>query len=174
MACASSGGDSSTGERFRGRLVAMSGPGGGQTAYVDVHANRYASEEEITALGDILVEGGEQALHKAITEMEPMGWFRIGANTRYHLRLIRAIDTPTGRIIWGLTDRQITFMEIIHSVRSRNYAFGIVELHLDENDEGSGGIIAAAQISFKGTTIEIESFGNQPYRVLSVKPENLK
>ncbi len=173
MACASTGGDSATGERFRGRLVAMSGLGGGNAASIDLHAHRYASVDEINALTKILIEGGEKALHKAVTDIEPMGWFRIGPNTRYHLRLIESVPTQNGRIIRGITDRTITFKEIINSNRSRNYSFGIVELHLDANDEGAGGIIAAAQISFENTTITIESFGNQPYRVMSVKPERL-
>jgi hypothetical protein len=99
-----------------------------------------------------------------------MGWVRIGDNTRYHLRVIRSVETPEGRIIRGFTDRPIQFLEIIRPLRSRSYSFGIIELQLDERGEGSGGIIAAAKIGFADNTIEVESFGNQPYRVLSVKP----
>ena len=167
--CASTGGDSETGERFRGNLVSMGGPTGGGTAYVDLHAQRYATDEEVEALARTLVEGGEKALFDAVRSTEPMGWVRVGNNTSYHLRLLRSIETEDGRILRGVTDRPIQFMELARSTRSRQYEFGIVEFQLDAKAEGSGAIIPTAKISFENDTMVIESFGNQPLRILKVK-----
>jgi len=176
LACASSGGGDSAakGERFRGRLVAMGGPAGGQTNYIDFHADRYASDAEIEAFQKALANSGEKGLFETMSEAKPMGWVRIGGNTRYHLRLIRSIDTPEGRIIRGITDRPISFGEVIRSTRSMDYSYGIIELNLDSQGEGEGSIIAAAKINFDGHTVEIESLGNQPYRIMAVKPVDLK
>ena len=176
LACASSGDGNSAakGERFRGRLVAMGGPAGGKTNYIDFHADRYASDAEIEAFQKALTDGGDKGLFETMSDAKPIGWVRIGGNTRYHLRLIRSIDTPEGRIIRGITDRPISFAEIIRPTRSKNYSYGIIELSLDPQGEGDGSIIAAAKINFNGHSVEIESLGNQPFRIMAVKPVNLK
>jgi len=171
--CAS-GGDSTTGERFSGRVASLGGgPIRGQTALMELHVWRYGSDELVQDLAATLAEEGEKALHKAVFDIEPMGWIRFGNNTRYHLRVIRSIDTAEGRIIRALTDRPLAFAEMKEGTRSRRYAYGIIELQLDENDQGSGSLIAAARISFSNNRIEFESFGTQPVKVLSVAPQDL-
>jgi hypothetical protein len=163
-------------QRYRGRLAAMSGPAGGQTTWITLHADAWTSDDVVLRLAGILAEEGQKALMSAMSEIEPPGWVRIGDNTRYHLRVVRRLEREDGTVvIRGYTDRPVQFGEIIRSTRSRDYTLGMVELVLDAEGSGGGGIIPAAQISFTDAgTIEIESFGTQPYRIMNVAPEKLK
>ena len=65
--------------------------------------------------------------------------------------------------------------EIFGPYRTRDYTLGMVELRLDAEGKGSGIILPMSQISFnEAGDIEVESFGNQPFRVMNVSPEKLK
>ena len=162
-------------QRFRGRVAAMSGPASGATAFLVFHVDRFATDAEVQVLAQTLGEGGEEALLKAISDTEPGGWFRIGDGLRYHLRVIRAMETPQGRMLIGITDRPIQFGEITRSRRSAQYTFGWIQILFDEDGKGEGNMIPTAKINFDDQgRLVVESFGLQPYRILKVLPETIK
>jgi len=163
-------------QRWRGRLAAMSGPSGGQTAWIILHVDRWTPDEEVLRLAGILAEEGQKGLISAMSKIEPPGWVRIGERTRYHMRVMRRIKREDGSVlIRGYTDRPVQFGEVIRPTRSRDYTLGMIELVIGPDGSNDGGIIPAAQISFgDGGVIEIESFGTQPYRILNLSQEELK
>lgn len=162
-------------QRFEGRMAALSGPGAGGTAYMTFHVDRYATDPEVQALAQVLGEQGEEALLKAVTATEPGGWVRVGNGLRYHLRVIRSMQTPEGLMMVGITDRPIQFGEVVRSKRSREYAFGWVQILFDENGKGEGGLIPTAKIEFdEEGRLVVESFGLQPYKILAIKPVKTK
>jgi hypothetical protein len=72
----------------------------------------------------------------------------------------------------GYTDRPIQMPEVLGNLRSRAYTLGVVEITFDAEGKGSGALLPMCQISFTdANTIEIETFGIQPTKLLSVKAE---
>jgi hypothetical protein len=164
-------------ERFRGRIVDIgSGMTQGGTWWMTFHIDATTPNEDVAALAQTLAADGQKAFIAATRALEPTGWIRIGNNTRWHVSVIRSGVAPDGsRVIRGFTDRPIQMAEIFGSYRTRDYTLGMVELRLDAEGKGSGILLPMAQISFnEAGDIEIESFGNQPFRVMNVSPEKLK
>ena len=162
-------------QRYRGRVASLSGPTAGGTAFLVFHVDRFATDTEVQALAQVLGNEGEEALLKAVSAIEPTGWVKIGNGLRYHLRVIRSMETPEGRMLIGITDRPIQFGEIARSTRSRQYTFGWVQILFDADGKGEGNLIPTAKINFNDEgRLVVESFGIQPYRILKVTAEKIK
>lgn len=162
-------------ERWRGRVAALSGPAGGQSAYLTLQADQWTSDATIEKLATTLVEGGQEALLEQVAALPSAGWITIGSGLRYEMRTMRSYDLPDGtRIVRSFTDRPIQVGEIVRSTRSRRYAFGMVELYLDAEGKGEGRIIPAAEIEFDNGQVEVTSLGTQPFVVVQVKPEKVQ
>lgn len=169
------GGAQETPERWVGRVAALSGPAGGQSAFITVQADEWTSDATIEQLATALIEEGQKTLLKAISDLPSPGWIKIGQGLRYNMRTMRSFDLPDGtRLIRSVTDRPIQVGEIFRSTRSRQYAFGMVELYLKADGTGEGRIIPAAQIEFDNGQVELTSLGTQPFVIVQVKPENVK
>lgn len=162
-------------ERWRGRIAALSGPAGGQSAYLTLQADQWTSDATIQQLAATLVDKGEQALLKELTALPVAGWIVIGDGLRYNMRTMRSFDLPDGsRLVRSLTDRPIQIGEIMRPTISRNYGFGLVELYLKADGTGEGRVIPAAQIEFENGQVEVTSFGTQPFVVVQVAPEKVQ
>jgi hypothetical protein len=56
------------------------------------------------------------------------------------------------------------------SARSRRYEFGFVDMTLDAGGRGTGTMIAAGKVTLlEGDTVEIESLGVVPVRLMNVR-----
>jgi hypothetical protein len=164
-----------TPERWVGRVAALSGPAGGQSAFITVQADQWTGDATIEQLATTLIEEGQQALLKQVSNLPSAGWIKIGQGLRYDMRTMRSFDLPDGtRLIRSVTDRPIQVGEIFRGTRSRNYTFGMVELYLKADGTGEGRVIPAAQIEFDNGQVEITSFGTQPFVIVQVKPEKVK
>ena len=147
----------------------------GARANVDLRVNSYTSDEEAKVLAGLLREGGPNALLKALEKAKSKGKITLtGRVGFYDLKLIRSHQTPTGRRIYAVGDRPVGFLEMYVSNRSLDYPFGILQLDLktDEKgkEEGEGALIYAAKIKvLDGSTIDVETYGIQPIRLMGVR-----
>ncbi len=135
------------------------GAGGGSSMSLDLHINKYNTEDDIKKFADILVEGGPDRLRRALEkedvgQLSPTG--RVGTPVAIARKLVKGNET----IIRVVTERNLPFLELRYSGRSVDYPFTILELDLNEKGEGTGTAIAAAKITFnkKKNIYEIESF----------------
>ena len=70
----------------------------------------------------------------------------------------------------AVIDRPIQMFEVMRSLRSEDYPYGMVELVLDDKGKGEGSLIAAAKIEFnKEGAVEIENLGTRPFRLMNVR-----
>jgi hypothetical protein len=163
-------------QRWRGRVIAVGGgPVSGQTAHLTLQADQWTSDATMKRLATTLIEKGQQALLKEVASLPSAGWITIAGGLRYDMRTMRSQDLPDGtRVIRSVTDRPIQFGEMARSTRSRDYAFGIVELYLTGDGTGQGRLIPAAQIEFEHGQVEITSFGTMPFAITKVAPEKVK
>jgi len=106
-------------------------------SWIDVRVKRYSSNERTQQMATLLVEGGQDALVKALEKLKPIGHVSLSNRVGFFdLKLIRSRKTPTGRRIIGVSDRPIGFLEAYNSGRSTDYKLGILVLDLKINRRG--------------------------------------
>jgi len=149
--------------------------GAGSRVNVDLYIDSYTSNAEAKKLAGVLLEGGSDALLKALEKAETIGKIRLSGRVGfYDLKLIRSHRTESGRRIYAVGDRPVGFLEAYYSGRSRDYKFGILQLDLKngtkDKEEGSGALLYAAKIKvIGGNSIELESYGIEAIRLMGVR-----
>jgi hypothetical protein len=149
--------------------------GAGARATVDLYVNSYTSDAEAKIMAGALVDGGPDALLKALENAKSIGKITLtGRVGFYDLKLIRSHKTASGRRIYAVGDRPVGFLEAYVNNRSRDYPFGILQLDLKTNskgkEEGTGALIYAAKIKLlDGNSIDIETYGIDPIRLMGVR-----
>jgi hypothetical protein len=135
-----------------------------------LHVDQYTTVEEAQALANVLLEKGPETVLKELRKIEK-GYVKIGSRLGYGLGLIRSLETEDGgRIIRAVTDRPIQMFELMRNTRSSDHEFGMLEIKLDADGNGSGQLIAAAKVSIKPDgTVEIESMGTRPFQLQKIK-----
>ena len=136
----------------------VGGGAGGSTVSINIHINRYNTDEDIKNYAALLMDNGPDALRHALEkqdlgQLSPVG--RIGTPIAIARRLQKGDKT----IVRVVTARNLSFMELRYSGRSVDYPYTFLELVLDKNGKGSGTAIGAAKIRFnkKKNTYEVES-----------------
>jgi len=154
----------------------MAGAGG--TLNVTININAYSSDEEAKMLAKLLMDGGQEALRKQLEKMKGIGRVSlVGRVGQFEMKLIRSRPLPEGgRMIIGVSDRPIRFLEAYYSGRSTGYDIGIIQILLKakddkpEKEEGQGALIYAARVKFEeGNKLEIETFGIEPAKLMGVR-----
>jgi hypothetical protein len=149
--------------------------GAGAKVNVDLHVDRYTSDEEAKSMAGLLVNAGPDALLKALEKSKTIGRIRLtGRVGFYDLKLIRSHRTQEGRRIYGIGDRPVGFLEAYVNNRSMDYPFGILQIDLktDEKgkEKGEGALIYSAKIKvLDGNNIDVESYGISPIRLMAVR-----
>ena len=88
--------------------------GAGARANVDLYIKSYTSDAEAKALAGVLLEGGSDALLKALEKADSIGKITLtGRVGFYDLKLIRSHRTESGRRIYAVGDRPVGFLEAI-------------------------------------------------------------
>ena len=149
--------------------------GAGLRVNVDLWVDAYTNDDEAKTMAGLLVNAGPDALLKALEKSKTIGRIRLSGRAGfYDLKLIRSHRTPTGRRIYGVGDRPVGFLEAYAGNRSMDYPFGILQLELktDEKgkEEGEGALLYSAKIKvLGGNSIDVESYGIGPIRLMGVK-----
>ena len=149
--------------------------GAGARVNVDLYVKSYTTDADAKSLAGTLLEGGSEALLKALEKRKSIGKITLTGRTGfYDLKLIRSHRTPEGRRIYAVGDRPVGFLEVYVSNRSRDYPFGILQLDLKKNskgrEEGTGALIYAAKIKvLDGNSIDVESYGIDAIRLMGVR-----
>ncbi len=152
---------------------AMIGPGA--TASVDLYVKSYTSNEEAKRMAGLLVDGGSDALLKALEQAKSIGKITLtGRVGFYDLKLIRSHKTPEGRRIYALGDRPVGFLEAYVSGRTMDYRFGILMLDLKRDkkgkEKGEGVLMYAAKVKvLDGNKLDVENYGLDPVRLMAVR-----
>ena len=124
-------------------------------------ANRYASEDEVQQLAEILANGGQSALLGAIRYRND-GQLNLGAEIR-PISLVFAEETRDGYRIVFLTARRIDISEKQLGQESLEYPFGIAEIEIDDfSGRGEGNLHVAAALSIDSSGhVEIIDYDGQ-------------
>jgi hypothetical protein len=160
-------------KRYRFTAFAVNMNSGPKAGMVDIVLERLTSDEERQAMIAAFVEGGQDALLKALQKVKPRcGFIRtansLGYDLQYAYRFVNS--DGTSRIVIG-TDRTINFWEASRQPRSIDYPFTIIEMRLDAKGEGEGRMAAGTKISRSkdGKTVELENYGISPVALNQIK-----
>ena len=158
-------------ERYSAVAMGTGGAVGGKSIHFDFRVSRYASDEEVDKLAELLKEKGPDALRR---EMEKLDVGRISpvGSTGNQIAVARKRQVGSDTVITIITARAMPFIELYRGGRTRDYPFGFLQVKLNEKSEGAGQIMAAAKIRFnkKKGHYEIESYGNQYVKAINVRP----
>lgn len=170
---------SAKGEQFSALGVLPAGAGvrmvgAGATMNLNIYINEYTSDADAQELAKTLIEGGSDALLKALEKRDSIGKVQLVRRVGFFdLKFIRSRPTEGGRRIVGVRDRPIQFLEAYAGTRSHDYTFGIVILDLNTNkkgkEEGVGQLIYAAKVNLDGKTVEVENYGVEAARLQGVR-----
>jgi hypothetical protein len=141
---------------------------------VDIRVKAYTDNEKTQQFASALLEGGQEALTKALEKSDDIGSIQLtGRIGFYDFKLIRSRPTSTGRRIVAVCDRPLQFGELYGGTRSTDYTIGIMILDLNKNKKGkevgSGTLYYAAKVKIKNKTIKIEHFQIHPVRLVNVR-----
>lgn len=141
---------------------------------VDIRVKAYTDDDKTQQFATALVEGGQEALTKALEKSDDIGSIQLtGRVGFYDFKLIRSRPTATGRRIVAVCDRPLQFGELYGGTRSTDYTIGIMILDLKKDKKGkevgSGTLYYAARVKIKNKTIKIEHFQLHPVRLVNVR-----
>ena len=159
-------------EHFGASAYSMSR--GARMVTVDIRVKAYTDNEKTKQFATALVEGGQQALTKALEKSDEIGSIQLtGRVGFYDFKLIRSRQTATGRRIVAVCDRPLQFGELYGGTRSSDYTIGLMILDLKHDKKGkevgSGTLYYAAKVKIKNNTIQIEHFDLNPVRLVNVR-----
>ena len=147
---------------------------GARMVNVDIRIKAYTDNEKTQQFASALVEGGQQALTKALEKSDDIGSIQLtGRVGFYDFKLIRSRGTATGRRIVAVCDRPLQFGELYAGTRSSDYTIGIMVLDLKKDKKGrevgTGTLYYAAKVKIKNNKIQIEHFQIDPVRLVNVR-----
>jgi hypothetical protein len=179
-ACALAGGPAlatvsgqTKGEPIRFSLVALDLEGGGAVP-LRISIDRWTTDEENARLTAVLMQKGQKAFEQVLRDTRPTGSFRTLTSLGWDIRLARQEPGKDGgRHITLVTDRPIGFAESWASSRTLEYPFTVIELDVNNDNEGTGSMSIATKLipDRINNILIVENFDNQRIRLVQVKKE---
>ncbi len=154
-------------DQFTGSLVnTVAGARFSQPFILSV--DHYTGDAEVQHLTGLLAEKGPYSLRDELWK-HSVGYLQIGGRLGVPVAAVLSQDTATGRKLTVVLNRPLSAFEVQYYARSSMYPFSVLELDLDQNGVGQGTLIGAARMRMRGNTLEIQSLGVQPLRLLAVR-----
>jgi hypothetical protein len=121
----------------------------GQNIGITIIIYDFSTAADRQILVDAYTKGQNQGLVNALSKMPAVGRIAITGTLGYDLSFIRLIETPTGRKIRFVTNRQIRFAEAYADTQSLNYNLTAGEIDIDSQDKSksAGTLYPAAQLT---------------------------
>ena len=136
---------------------------------VKIYIYSQTSDEEVVELANLLKTKGADAVLKKIGKAERGRLAPIG-RTGTDVGFVRKRPVEKGTLIMMVMERPVAFRELFRSARSTDYPFGILQMQIHEDGKAEGSLIVAAKVQFtKENTVEVESYGIAPMRLMGLK-----
>ena len=163
-------------EEFTAFAVNMGTIGTGANSIVDITIERWSTEAEREALITAFKTKQQEGLLHALQKIRPRaGFIRLPNSLGYDLQYAHQIPGEDGgRRIVIATDRRISFAEARNQPRTMDYPFTLIEMRLNDQDEGVGKMAIATKIAWskEKNTLELENYSSEPVRLNNVRRRN--
>jgi hypothetical protein len=151
---------------FTGVLLDLSGKA---TVPVTLHVDSFTTAAEVGQLSRLLGDKDPHTVVAALAEMKPRGWIRVGNLIGFEVPVIREFTTDKGSRIFAVLDRPFPLWEQLKGTRSPDAPFGMIELKLNLDGNGTGTLVPAGRVMFtQDGTIEIIGDGTTQHRMIGV------
>jgi len=109
----------------------------------------WSTPEDRDVLVQAFQKGQNQGLVNALEKMKAVGHINITGTIGYDVSYIKLFQTPTGRKIRFVTNRQIKFGEAFYDTQSQAYNLTAGEIDLNDQDKSksAGVLYPAAQLT---------------------------
>lgn len=138
--------------------------------YVSIQLDSYTPEKDRKVVEDALKTGGSDAFVEALRKSPIAGHLEIGQKT-FTIRWARKVPAEKGNTITLVVDSPIYFVGAgMPGAKSRaGYDVGVIQLEMDSSNTGRGSMAPAAKVKPGGATgVEVEDYGSQPVKLVSV------
>jgi len=145
---------------------------GGGLVQFNFTITKWATQEEIKALGAVLKDKGQDALLDELKKLDAGRIRRVG-DTGIQIAVAEKSQHEGKTIITLIAARRMTLSETNRGrSTSTDYPFGFLQVHVDDKGEGSGKMVTAAKIKYdkEGDTFRLDPFGNGTTPVNNVRP----
>src|SRR6266851_4225898 len=142
----------------------------GQEIGVTLDIYDFSTPEDRQVLIDAYNKGQNKGLVNALSKMKAVGHCSITGTLGYDVSYIRMTNTPTGRKIVFVTNRQIRFGEAFFDTQSENFNLTAGEFDLDDSDKNksTGVVYPAAQLTIdKQGQLNLD-LNQNPWRLVDV------
>jgi hypothetical protein len=128
---------------------------------------QYSTPEDQELLYDAFQKGQNQGLVNALEKMKAVGHISITGTLGYDVSFIKLIQTPTGRTIRFVTNREIKFGEAWYDTQSQYYNLTAGEINIDNQDKSksNGVLYPAAQLSIGSDGQLTLNLNKNPWRL---------
>jgi hypothetical protein len=160
-------------QTYSATAFGQAGAAAGKSFGLTVYITGWTSDQEVHQFATILKNKGPNGLVSSLEKTKDVGRLSRTGSVGFGLRIARIRQIPDAgfRTILA-TNRPISFPELYHATRSRDYQFGIVVLNVDKNGNGTGSFAPACKVKFnKKGELEIEHYGQKPLRLADVRLE---
>jgi len=156
--------------RFTALAVNMSG---GRTTTIDLSVTRWANAGDVEQLSSAFNERGSQALVHALEKLPRSGSFRINSGLGIDVHFAQRTTEPDGGVrIFLIAERRVGIRETMNMTRSSEYPLSVIELHLNDDGEGTGTMWPVARINYWDTGEQlaiVDNYTMQPIQLTSVR-----
>jgi hypothetical protein len=142
----------------------------GQNIGITVIIYDFSTAADRQILVDAFTKGQNQGLVNALEKMPAVGRISITGTLGYDLSFIRVIQTPTGRQIRFVTNRQIRFGEAFADTQSQNFNLtaGIIDINTQDKSKSTGQLYPLAQLTLdKEGQLSLE-LNQNPWRLSGI------
>lgn len=108
----------------------------------------YSTPADRAILAEAFQKGSNKGLVNALEKMKAVGHISITGTIGYDVSYIGMIQTPTGRKIRFVTNRQIKFGEAYYDTQSQSFDLtaGEIEINTQDKSKSAGVLYPAAQL----------------------------
>jgi hypothetical protein len=156
-------------EHYSATAMGTGGGIGGKTLPLDIYIDEYTTDEEAAELANVLKEGGQDALRRALEKLKK-GRIAPSGSVGNDIAVIRTKPSGSGKQIILISARVMPWLELYVGGRSTNYNLSWLVLDLDEEGKGQGSVILGAKLQFtEDGKLDVESYGQQFVRLANIR-----
>jgi len=140
------------------------------TASVTITVTRLMTQAEADKFMAAFKSGGPAAVRKALEGVAPVGSVKVGSDAATPVRLSIERRTGGGRLITLVTDTPIRYVggSAPGAKPKEGYDFGVVDLQVDDNGNGTGQIAPAAKITVNQGAFVVSDYSAEVIRLAGV------
>jgi hypothetical protein len=156
--------------QFAATAFGQAGTVAGRSFGLNLYITGWTTNQQVRDYISVLKEKGPDGLVSAMEKTSDVGRISPAGFVGTGFRFARYRPTANGGLhIVMVTNRPMSFGELYNNGRSTDYQFGIVVLNVDKDGKGTGQLAPVCKIKFnKKNELEIENFGQKPFRLANV------